>query len=133
MNKCELQVLRDRAKILRTKIEELSFRKWEIEDEAEALTKELRALESESDDSAAYVAELEESLRLKTAECEVLEAKYRKSEYERKQFSSLVSTSAIKRGQLEGQIKFLESELEYSGLYHYENGEFVRRPVCNLA
>ena len=81
----------------------------------------------------AYVAELEEECRLKIAECQVLEAKLEKAEKGRKQFSLLLSESVVNRQQLQDEIDFLRDELADSGLYHYENGELVRRAVCNLA
>lgn len=81
----------------------------------------------------AYVAELEEELRLKIAECQVLEAKLTNTERRRLALSKSVSNMAINNGQLKGKVAFLESELADSGLYHYENGELVRRKSCNLA
>ena len=44
----ELQVLRNRIKTINTKLDELSIRKWEIEDEIEALTKELGGVKKEA-------------------------------------------------------------------------------------
>jgi len=81
----------------------------------------------------AYIAELEEELRLKIAECQVLEAKLADTERRRLALSKSVSNMAIDNGQLKDEITFLESELADSGLYHYENGELVRRPPCKLA
>ena len=81
----------------------------------------------------AYIAELEEELRLKIAECQVLEAKLADTERRRLALSKSVSNMAIDNGQLKDEITFLESELADSGLYRYENGELVRRPPCKLA
>lgn len=75
----------------------------------------------------AYIAELEEELRLKIAECQVLEAKLADTERRRLALSKSVSTMAIDNGQLKDEITFLKSELADSGLYRYENGELVRR------
>jgi septal ring factor EnvC (AmiA/AmiB activator) len=81
----------------------------------------------------AYVAELEEELRLKIAECQVLEAKLADTERRRLALSKSVSNVAIDNGQLKDRVTFLESELADSGLYHYENGDFVRGKSCKLA
>jgi len=81
----------------------------------------------------AYIAELEEELRLKIAECQVLEAKLADTERRRLALSKSVSNMAIDNGQLKGEITFLKSELADSGLYRYENGELVRRTPCKLA
>lgn len=89
-----------------------------------------RPSDAETDE---YVAELEEELRLKIAECQVLEAKLADTERRRLAFSKSVSKMAIDNGQLKSKVAFLESELADSGLYHYENGELVRRKSCNLA
>lgn len=89
-----------------------------------------RPSDAETDE---YVAELEEELRLKIAECQVLEAKLADTERRRLAFSKSVSKMAIDNGQLKERVAFLESELTDSGLYHYENGELVRRKSCNLA
>lgn len=89
-----------------------------------------RPSDAETDE---YVAELEEELRLKIAECQVLEAKLADTERRRLALSKSVSNVAIDNGQLKGKVAFLESELADSGLYHYENGELVRRKSCKLA
>jgi len=81
----------------------------------------------------AYVAELEEELRLKIAECQVLEAKLADTERRRLALSKSVSNVAIDNGQLKARVTFLEAELAESGLYHYENGDFVRGKSCKLA
>ena len=81
----------------------------------------------------AYVAELEEELRLKIAECQVLEAKLADTERRRLALSKSVSNVAIENGQLKDKVAFLESELAESVLYHYENRELVRGKSCKLA
>lgn len=90
-------------------------------------SQDARPSDAETDE---YVAELEEELRLKIAECQVLEAKLADTERKRLAFSKSVSNMAIKNGQLKDKVIFLESELADSGLYRYENGELVRRPSC---
>ena len=80
-----------------------------------------------------YAAELEEELRLKIAECQVLEAKLADAERRNLALSKSVSNVAIDNGQLKDRVTFLETELADSGLYHYENGGLVRGNSCKLA
>ena len=89
-----------------------------------------RPSDAETDE---YLAELEEELRLKIAECQVLEAKLADSERRRIAISNTLSASAGERMKLIDEITFLKSELADSGLYRYETGEMGRRPPCKLA